>query len=592
MKLKKFKVSTKWRNYLWLIFSALVALIVLILSMGIVAQINDTIMGSSNQRNSLLVLAGFMLSAWLAIRAYKRLTGQKRNKAKIDMVSLPNNHHNYLTKHWYGEHSLAKSYWINTFLLNIIIGLLFEQIFSRFNMDSNPQLGAIAIILSWIAIILIAVWQIVGVWRSARYYTKHTYKIWGKAAQVLMVFGTIGLISTVFNVMIPQVKEFTLIATGEDLLGDYQIRILNNATEIEFSGYIGFGAPQEVKKYLNNHPAIEIIHLNSEGGRVLTARKLAKLIEEKDLKTYTSRGCYSACVIPYAAGKERLIKGGANLGFHQYSFPGIKQSDFETDYSTDRQYLLSRNIDPDFLDIIFGTLSEDLWYPSHELLLESNYVTQYPRSGEVAISDITLADLEGLDAILSQSPLFMTIKKSDHDAYNEIFSAVKSAVERGQSFAEVRETTIPIIESMVHARLPQTSGEALADYVRYHTDAMKFLRQQNPLKCYAFENGFSFDSVEIPTDLYQRRRNVYANVIANYSTKIKVPNAGDVNPHLILMFSMLERKHGEHIDLLSKDKHTHEEKILFCDLSIDFYEIASNLGGEDSTKILRYIYSD
>ena len=100
--------------------------------------------------------------------------------------------------------------------------------------------------------------------------------------------------------------EFTKISTKTDQFSEYNIQVLNEE-EIVLSGYMAFGIDKYIKKILDNNKNIRLIQLNSAGGRIGPARNLAKLIEERNLITYTT-GCHSACLYPFMAGSQRIIK--------------------------------------------------------------------------------------------------------------------------------------------------------------------------------------------------------------------------------------------------------------------------------------------
>jgi hypothetical protein len=113
--------------------------------------------------------------------------------------------------------------------------------------------------------------------------------------------GLIVAISQFTTVGVPQIQEFAKIAIGNDPVGTYQLRVLRDATELEIAGSIVFGLTDDVSRTLDAHPTIHIVHLNSQGGRVAEARQLRDLIASRGLTTYTASGCFSGCVIAYAA---------------------------------------------------------------------------------------------------------------------------------------------------------------------------------------------------------------------------------------------------------------------------------------------------
>ncbi len=62
---------------------------------------------------------------------------------------------------------------------------------------------------------------------------------------------------------------------------------------------------------------VRFLGLNSRGGLLQESRDLAALIEERELSTYSSSQCLGSCMIPFLAGKQRLLHSDAQLGFEK-----------------------------------------------------------------------------------------------------------------------------------------------------------------------------------------------------------------------------------------------------------------------------------
>jgi len=239
----------------------------------------------------------------------------------------------YIVRHWRGELPLPVSYWLNGFVVTAVFVIVIKIVPWDTFVSKSPKLYSTAVIALWVLLAIATIWQLVGIWRSADNYLRQgKSKLWGNLAKTAVVLGLISAAANFASVGIPQITEYAKIATGNDPIGTYQLRVLRDATEMEIVGAIVFGLTDDVHRTLDAHPTIRIIHLNSEGGRVSEARNLRDLIGSRRLTTYTASGCFSACTLAYAAGEKRLIARGAILGFHQYSFPGIKGSDFLFEY--------------------------------------------------------------------------------------------------------------------------------------------------------------------------------------------------------------------------------------------------------------------
>lgn len=529
---------------------------------------------------------------YISIKPYCKVTVP--NKAKKN-ASLPNNYSNYFLKHWHGEHSIARSFWINYALVNLIIAFVVFFLIDNLSFTENPQLTAFLSIVMWIGYSLITIWQLVGLWRSGGNSRRILSSNWGATTQILAVLFFMGFTAQLFLNGVPQVKDFWLIGTGKDPWGQYQLRVLRDSTELEFSGSIGFGATNNVEEYLLSHPAIEIIHLNSDGGRVEEARKLASLIESRKLSTYTSLGCSSACIIPYAAGMERLIDNNARLGFHQYHHVGIvDQSEFDYDYYIDKKYLIARGINAEFLEDIFDAPPNEMWEPSHEELFQANFITKYPDDDDVAISNIN--DTSGFLEGFLEDPVYQVVKKEYPDDYDKIIQAWKLALEKGHSIADVRQVVVPIIMQITQQRLPHTSDEALLNTFLLSTEILKHYESVNPLKCYNFSQGSIIDPSDLPKELANKEWDLAHKVLTEHSTDSPTPSEEEVTHLFDEVYFNVALIHGEdvvayigdNIDSLATEEHLKE----YCSITISIFEEIFELPVEDSVKLLRVMVQE
>ncbi|MGH7927129.1 MAG: hypothetical protein ACREQV_04985 [Candidatus Binatia bacterium] len=295
----------------------------------------------------------------------------------------------YCVRHWRGTLSLPVSFWINGNATSLALVALVMAVASTDAVTEMPRWFSAAGVAYWLFLIVMTVWQLVGVWRSAgNYLCQGKSQCWGRLAQAMVIAGIIASIFSLAIAGVPQTLEFAQLAVGRDPIGSYQLRLSPDAREIEISGAIVFGLTDEVSKALDAKPAVKIIHLNSHGGRVGEARRLRNFIAERKLTTFTGSGCFSACTIAYAAGERRLIGKNASLGFHQYAFPGVHESAFRRQYEKDKGDWLARGFDPAFIERAYATPPDDLWQPEHRELFAARFVTGYAGNKEIALSAI------------------------------------------------------------------------------------------------------------------------------------------------------------------------------------------------------------
>lgn len=289
----------------------------------------------------------------------------------------------YIRRHWDGDLSLAQSFWVNNFLINITVRIAMAVVEEMPHLaEENPQAYAIGVLLFVIASLPITIWQWIGLFRCAqRHIQEGISRGWANAAIVLLVLGVIG--GTMAYIRdFPVYRELFRIVFNYATTYDYDISLANNNAEVRIDGGIGPGLTADVESLLREHSEIRTIHLNSQGGLIDEGRRLAVLIRKNWLNTYTSERCVSACTLAFLAGKQRIIKKDAVLGFHQYVVFESTGSTRQTEEEKDRDLMIKTGIDADFLERAYSTPHESMWSSTKEQLLDANVVTSVTEGTE------------------------------------------------------------------------------------------------------------------------------------------------------------------------------------------------------------------
>lgn len=321
---------------------------------------------------------------------------------------------NYFTRHWQGDHSLVVSYWIN----NIIVGgflLLLLRIYPE-ELVTDTLHDLYTYIAVYCIVLIVMIWQIVGVWKSAnKHLQKSKRKFWAHAAKVFVV---LLFICTSFMIkdLLPGLNKFIYIFAKERNIPQYSIRIMDNKNEIEITGGIKFGLTNSLRRICKKFPTIKIIHLNSFGGRVVEARRLREFIEEKELITSTNKGCFSACTIAYMGGISRFVYGDKKLGFHRYGLTDNQEQLLDEavvqSFQEEKSLLLKKGASGEFIKHIYNTSPSDLWFPDNDVLLANKIIT------DIAVDEIFMLYQEKL----TYSKDDKNKKSRDLSVYQEIKS--------------------------------------------------------------------------------------------------------------------------------------------------------------------------
>lgn len=505
----------------------------------------------------------------------------------------------YIFHHWRGELSLPISYWVNGFLVTAIFVIVTAIVpWDNFVISRSPKLYSTAIIALWLLLAITTIWQLVGIWRSANNYLRQGKStLWGNLAKIAIVLGLIRAVGNFASVGIPQVTEYAKIATGEDPIGTYQLRVLRDASELEIAGAIAFGLTEDVRRTLDAHPTVRIVHLNSSGGRVSEARNLRDLIDSRALTTFTASTCFSACTLAYAAGHKRFIARNARLGFHQYSFPGVKEHEFQLEYEKDKQDWLARGFARTFVDKAFATPNTEMWKPTHRELFEGGVVTGYPESDDVAVTGFKLKDLENIEAEFAKNPLFSTLKTYEPATYDRLMSDIRSGLQQGRSQAELREKMLPLVQSIYMQRLPYGSDSALRSFTDLVVEQMKVLYSIDPALCYDYVYsqgpGAKSDMTKyFSKELQQKEFLVMAEVIRSAAGQTnRPPNEKQIEKQRASVLASLAQRYGDDVQVLIDPELGRANKEKTCELTYKFYQTILELPERESGELLRFAFA-
>lgn len=273
----------------------------------------------------------------------------------------------YILKHWRGEYSLSKSFWLNLVVVSIavelIIVLLSKLPFFNFTQNEHAPYMLVALL---VVTLCIRIWSVIGVFRSAKKNTLFSIV-------AVVVSGASLFTATISTIDLS--KTLLKISNNSDV-PPYTVKVLNNGNELLISGGIRYGMTKTVIEYFNKYPNIKIIHLDSPGGRFLEAKYLADYLENKNITTYTSTNCSSACIDIFMSGANRIIGNGGKLGFQKSSIIGSYEN-YEYDNSLDlkKQNYINKGVKAEFVSKVFNIENNDIWYPANSELKKNGVIT-------------------------------------------------------------------------------------------------------------------------------------------------------------------------------------------------------------------------
>lgn len=307
----------------------------------------------------------------------------------------------FFRRHFNGDYSLARSYWVNTFLVALFAPVLGLMLLPWLSANFPARYGSAGFLFITALGVVVWVWAVSGTWASAN---KHAQRggssRWALAAKGMIVLGVINTLANVIN-MTPALVEHARVAAGAQPGGTTRLEIRADGRSILLSGGINDGSAEQLDRALEMAPSVTTVVLASEGGWIREGKKLAEVIGKRGLNTYIEQYCVSACTIAFLAGKSRAAAPSAKLGFHASRSVGSMGSDPDESATIASMYR-SAGLPEYFVRKVRDTPYEKIWFPTQEELLAAGVLTRRSTGGETAAMATVMRSKEALAAELKK----------------------------------------------------------------------------------------------------------------------------------------------------------------------------------------------
>ena len=316
----------------------------------------------------------------------------------------------FIVRHWRGHLSLSKSWFLVGGLISTILFLLLSAGLVMFcNASDSLQAVAAATLGFFLLFLIVRTWAGIGIWRSAgNHAARGGSPLWANIARGLLVVGALGSAVQARNYWL-MTSEYGKLALGHDELGTpAAMTVSADGRTLLIDGTLASGSWQAFRTLIDRNPGVAAVHLNSIGGRIFDADKIARLIREKRIDTQVVDRCISACTIILLAGKERMASRLANIGFHQPDFPGMDGPMRAEMIAGNSEIYREAGIAQPFIDRVMSTPPANVWYPSYDQLMQSGVLTSDAEiviGGKPADDPVVRAIQREADNSKSQLPL-------------------------------------------------------------------------------------------------------------------------------------------------------------------------------------------
>jgi len=286
--------------------------------------------------------------------------------------SQPGPRHGYLRRHWRGELPLAAAVIVSAALVWGLVQLV-ELVSRRFPLTEDPYVASTLWLLEVALMIAGVLWWGVGVQRAAIRSVDHGGSMLVAALSGLVGVGAFAWVALFWmqsaRHVFPDVWA-TLNGTAVPAVVE-----LEAPARLVVSGDLEFGTTRAVKAALDAKQGVQVVRLESRGGRVAEGLALGRLLRDRGLTTLVSGECSSACVTAFAGGERRVITPNARLGLHSAGGGGSNAASIGEANRRSDEFIASRGVDWRVLEMGAAVAHDAIWFPARAVLLASNLAT-------------------------------------------------------------------------------------------------------------------------------------------------------------------------------------------------------------------------
>jgi hypothetical protein len=162
----------------------------------------------------------------------------------------------------------------------------------------------------------------------------------------------------------------------------YDVGLSATGEALVVKGELTEGVANAFEAALANAPNAKRVDLDSIGGLIVEAERIAEAIRGRELDTNVTGVCFSACTHVLLGGVHRTAPRRNSVGFHRpYTLDDEEEApDPDAPYAAiiARSFYEKAKLPPAFIARIFATPIAAMWKPSRRELLEAGVLTAAP----------------------------------------------------------------------------------------------------------------------------------------------------------------------------------------------------------------------
>jgi len=391
----------------------------------------------------------------------------------------------FFRRHWNGDYSLARSYWVNNLLVSLFAPLLGVLLLPWLG-NNFPARYASAGVLAVTGLGLLAwCWAAAGTWASAaKHASRGGRQGWATAAQIMICLGFLKTCTDVAR-LLPPLQEHARVALGAQAGPDTTVELRTGGRSILLSGGINDGSAALLDEALAKAPhTVDTVVFNSAGGWLREGDLLAAVVRRRGLNTYVEGYCASACTIAFLAGKERAADPRALIGFHaSRSVGAVAARPTAAESARLRAVYRDAGLPEAFIAKALDTPHEAMWHPTVDEMLDAGVLTRRSMGGETAKYSTAIRSREQAAEEFKKTDAFAAIAEHAPKEFDRIVDAAWAKLRAGASDVEVATAARAQFSAILPAYLPQATDATLIAYHELVLQELKIVRGKDAAMC-------------------------------------------------------------------------------------------------------------
>ncbi|MGQ3050271.1 MAG: hypothetical protein ACT6S0_00670 [Roseateles sp.] len=411
--------------------------------------------------------------------AWQQASHRPRPKPSRQPRVAPASTAGYFTRHWRGEQSLPRSYWVNNFLVAVPLSMVLAGVMSWVSVKGDSlQVSAIVLLLGMPLLLALDAWCKVGAWRAATNYLRESGSLlWGWLARITLALGVLHLLLFTLFGFLPEVGGFWQMARGIDPIGHAKMSLSADGRSLRLDGVIGMGDGERLRAMLGSEGArgIKRVELSSPGGRVREAERMATALKAHGHEARAVGTCASACTLVFLAGSPRQLAPTGQLGFHRASTgtynPVFEELANQELAKTYRELGLPQVM----IDKTLDTPSRSMWFAPRADLLAYALIAPSPQTLAIPLPAAN-AGLADFDDALRMHPVWEALERRNAGTVETVAKRMWTARATGAADEDVQAAALPALAQQMPALVSGSDVVLRRRYVQLVADQARALR--------------------------------------------------------------------------------------------------------------------